>query len=66
VVLDNEAILPGERVADYDANTHHDWGRIKAESRPMRALLAGLTFLKLSLPTLELTSGGVRGHLLYY
>lgn len=60
------AIPEAERRRQLLLSIDVDWSRIEAESPLLRALLAGLTFVKLPLPSLELTSGRVRGHLLYY
>jgi hypothetical protein len=60
------AIPEAERRRQLLLSIDVDWGRIEAESSLLRALFAGLTFVKLPSPSLEFTSGRVRGYLLYY
>jgi hypothetical protein len=43
-----------------------DWTRIATRSPVLKTVFAGLTFVKLPFPALELSSGRLRGHGLYY
>lgn len=56
-----------DRLRQFLLSLDVDWSRIETEWQVLRAVFAGLTFVKLPFPALELTSDGrLRGHLLYY
>jgi len=61
------AIPETARYRQYLLSLDVDWTRIDTDSRLLKTMFTGLTFLKLPLPALELDSRGRwRGHWLYY
>ncbi len=61
------AIPTADRYRQYLISLDVDWTRIKCDSKFLKILLKGLTFIKLPFPTLEYNSKGeLKGHYLYY
>ncbi len=60
-------IPPTTRYRQYYLSLDVDWTKIKTDSRFLKTLFKGMTFVKLPFPTLEFGSHGVvKGHLLHY
>jgi len=61
------AIPPTIRYRQYLLSLDIDWTRIKTDSKFLKILLRGMTFVKLPFPTLEYnTKGELKGYYLYY
>ncbi len=61
------AIPETRRYRQYLFSLDIDWTKIETDSPILKAILPGLTFIKLPFPTLEFTStGDARGHWIYY
>lgn len=60
-------IPPSVRYRQYLLSLDIDWTRIHTDSKFLKVILKGLTFVKMPFPTLEYNSQGkLRGYLLYY
>ncbi|WP_017733842.1 hypothetical protein [Nafulsella turpanensis] len=62
-----EPIPPSERYRQFLLSADIDWARIPTESKFLKTLFKGMTFIKLPFPALELNSKGeFRVYGLYY
>ncbi len=60
-------IPPATRYRQFLLSLDIDWARIHTDSPVLNTILAGLTFLKLPFPAIELAStGNVKGYWMYY
>jgi hypothetical protein len=61
------AIPPTERYRQYLLSLDIDWPKLKTNSRFLKVLFKGMTFIKLPFPTLEYNSKGqFKGYWIYY
>ena len=60
-------IAPTTRYRQYLLSLDVDWTKIKTQSKIMKTILKGMTFIKLPFPAFEISSEGkFKGYLLYY
>lgn len=60
-------IAPTTRYRQYLLSLDVDWTKIKTNSKLLKTILTGMTFIKLPFPAFEISSSGqMKGYLLYY